>query len=104
MGFQVVQPEAGIHGPRGSTSSILRLTISEVTEGASYRDVLPSLNAYYDIGGGHRIRFAAAKVMARPRMDEMRANLTPGFNSSVCGGQSAVRSRPNRQSVVGEWR
>lgn len=61
-------------------------TITEVTEGDSYWDFLPSLNAYYDFGGGHRLRFAAAKVLARPRMDEMRANLTPGFNSSICGG------------------
>lgn len=61
-------------------------TISEVTEGDSYWDILPSLNAYYDFGGGHRLRFAAAKVLARPRMDEMRANLTPGFNSGICSG------------------
>ena len=61
-------------------------TIETVTEGDSYWDILPSLNAFYDFGGGHRLRFAAAKVLARPRMDEMRANLTPGFNSSVCGG------------------
>ncbi len=61
-------------------------TIDTVTEGDSYWDILPSLNAFYDFGGGHRLRFAAAKVLARPRMDEMRANLTPGFNSSICGG------------------
>lgn len=58
-----------------------------VTEGDSYTDVLPSLNLIYDLGGGHRLRFAAAKTMARPRMDEMRANVTPGFNSLVCTGQ-----------------
>jgi len=61
-------------------------TIESVKEGDSYWDILPSLNAYYDFGGGHRLRFAAAKVLARPRMDEMRANLTPGFNSGICGG------------------
>lgn len=61
-------------------------SISSVTESDSYWDFLPSLNAYYDFGGGHRLRFAAAKVLARPRMDEMRANLTPGFNGSICGG------------------
>ena len=101
MGFQVV------HQKQKSTGSRINFidtpaTISEVTEGASYWDFLPSLNAYYDIGGGHRIRFAASKVLARPRMDEMRANLTPGFNSSVCGGSPPMRSRPNRQSMVGE--
>ena len=64
--------------------------ISPVTEGASYWDILPSLNAYYDFGGGHRLRFAASKVMARPRMDEMRSNLTPSFNNNPCSGQTCV--------------
>ncbi|MFN3352135.1 MAG: TonB-dependent receptor [Brevundimonas sp.] len=61
-----------------------------ITEGDSYVDTLPSLNVIYDLGGGHRLRFAAAKTMARPRMDEMRANVTPGFNSLVCSGQTCV--------------
>ncbi|WP_298745251.1 TonB-dependent receptor [uncultured Brevundimonas sp.] len=63
------------------------ITPMSITEGADYTDVLPSLNMIYDLGGGHRIRFAAAKTMARPRMDEMRANVTPGFNAMVCSGQ-----------------
>ena len=81
----------GVRQKQSSTGSRINFTanppiITEVTEGDSYWDVLPSLNAYYDFGGGHRLRFAAAKVLARPRMDEMRANLTPSFNSGVCGG------------------
>ena len=58
-----------------------------VTKGADYIDILPSLNLIYDLGGGQRLRFAASRTMARPRMDEMRANVTPGFNSLVCSGQ-----------------
>ncbi len=52
-----------------------------------YTDVLPSLNMIYDLGGGQRLRFALSKTMARPRMDDMRANVTPSFNSLVCSGQ-----------------
>jgi iron complex outermembrane recepter protein len=55
--------------------------------GAQYTDVLPSLNLIWELGGGHRLRFAASKTMARPRMDELRANVTPGFNALVCSGQ-----------------
>lgn len=58
-----------------------------VTDGAKYLDILPSLNLIYDLGGGQRVRFAASRTMARPRMDEMRANISPGFNSLVCSGQ-----------------
>ncbi|MDR6625797.1 TonB-dependent receptor [Caulobacter segnis] len=52
-----------------------------------YTDVLPSMNLIYDLGGGHRLRFALSKTMARPRMDDMRANVTPGFNGLVCSSQ-----------------
>lgn len=58
-----------------------------VTRGDDYIDVLPSLNLIYDLGDGHRLRFAASKTMARPRMDDLRANVTPGFNALVCTGQ-----------------
>lgn len=85
MGFQVVNQKQESTGSRINFIDT-PATIEMVKEGTSYWDFLPSLNAYYDIGGGHRIRFAASKVLARPRMDDMRANLTPGFNSSVCGG------------------
>ncbi|MDV3256737.1 MAG: TonB-dependent receptor [Sphingomonas sp.] len=80
-----------VHQKQESTGQRINFTltpteITSVTEGDSYWDILPSLNAYYDFGGGHRLRFAAAKVLARPRMDEMRANLVPGFNTNPCGG------------------
>lgn len=52
----------------------------QLHDGAKYTDVLPSLNLAYDLGDGHRIRLSASKTMARPRMDELRANRTPGFN------------------------
>ena len=66
------------------------ITPMSITEGEDYTDILPSLNMIYDLGGGHRIRFAASKTMARPRMDEMRANVTPGFNALVCSGQPCL--------------
>ncbi|WP_428155034.1 TonB-dependent receptor [Brevundimonas sp.] len=60
---------------------------TSVTKGDDYIDVLPSLNLIYDLGGGHRIRFAASKTMARPRMDDLRANVTPGFDALICSQQ-----------------
>ena len=84
VGLQVVHANQNSSGQRIDTS-ILPIQIFPVKQGKSYTDVLPSLNSYVDLGGGHRIRFAAAKVLARPRMDEMRANLTPSF-SNPCGG------------------
>lgn len=57
------------------------------TDGDDYTNVLPSVNLIYDLGGGHRIRAAASKTLARPRMDEMRANVTPSFNTFACQDQ-----------------
>ena len=88
-----------VHQKQESRGSRINFTadppeVTAVTEGDSYWDILPSLNAYYDFGGGHRLRFAAAKVMARPRMDEMRANLTPSFNTNPCGGGGCSADEP----------
>jgi iron complex outermembrane receptor protein len=76
-------------------------TLTNVKEGDSYTDFLPSLNAYYDFGGGHRLRFAMAKVLARPRMDEMRANLVPGFDTNPCANTPTGSCNPG--DVVKPW-
>lgn len=76
VGFQAVYQE------QESTGSIIQgspIAPISVTRGADYVDLLPSLNIIYDFGDGHRMRFGAAYTMARPRMDEMRANITPSF-------------------------
>jgi len=89
IGVQAVHSKQRSSGQRidiGNTP----ITIGEISDGKSYWDVLPSLNAYYDFGGGHRLRFAAAKVMARPRMDEMRANLTPSFANPCLSGEPCI--------------
>ena len=85
VGVQVVQQKQkssglrinGLDGP---------LQLSDVSVTKKYTDFLPSLNLSYDLDRHNKLRFAAAKVMARPRMDDMRANLVPGFNGSICAG------------------
>lgn len=84
IGVQVVNQR------QESTGSAINRTqtpteVTEITRRASYTDILPSMNLIYDLGGGHNLRFAAARQMARPRMDEMRANFLPSF-SNPCGG------------------
>lgn len=78
-----------IHQSQQSSGSAINATltprvVSPVNVSKSYWDILPSLNLVYDLGGGHQIRLAAAKVMARPRMDEMRASFIPSFPRSPC--------------------
>ncbi|MBL7395868.1 outer membrane beta-barrel protein, partial [Escherichia coli] len=85
VGVQVVEQFQSSSGLR-INQTLTPIALSQVFETAHYTDVLPSANLIYDLGGGHRIRLAASKVLARPRMDDMRANFTPSFNVNPCGG------------------
>ncbi len=53
-------------------------TLKQVDAGKSYNDVLPALNLSLEVLDDQFVRLAAGKTMARPRMDEMRANITAG--------------------------
>jgi iron complex outermembrane recepter protein len=83
IGVQVIRQKQNSSGLR-INDKVSPIEIVNVDEGATYTDVLPSLNLFYDLDRHNRIRLALAKVMARPRMDDMRANLVPSFNGSVC--------------------
>lgn len=83
IGVQVVRQKQESSGLRINTT-VSPIQLLDVTDGAKYTDVLPSLNLFYDINSHNRIRFAAAKVMARPRMDDLRANLVPSYNGGLC--------------------
>jgi iron complex outermembrane receptor protein len=85
LGFQVVRQKQESTGLRiFDPGEGLPIQLQDTTAGASYTDVLPSVNLYYDLDRHNRLRLALAKVMARPRMDDMRANMVPGFNGSIC--------------------
>ena len=83
IGVQVVRQKQELSGLRINTA-VNPIQLIHVDQSDSYTDVLPSLNLYYDVDRHSRIRLALAKVLARPRMDDMRANLVPGFNGNVC--------------------
>jgi len=101
VGVQVVQQKQRSTGLRiNFPGDGLPVQLVEVEEGAKYTNVLPSLNLYYDLDQHNRIRFAAAKVMARPRMDDMRANLTPFFSGSVCENIDPATGTPCGPGVV----
>ncbi len=83
VGVQVVNQFQASSGLR-INQTLTPIALSQVFQTTEYTDVLPSANLIYDLGGGHRFRLAASKVLARPRMDDMRANFTPGFNTNPC--------------------
>lgn len=83
IGVQVINQRQQSSGS-AINRTLTPLVVTPVNVSAQYTDILPSLNLIYDLGGGHRLRLAAAKVMARPRMDEMRASFIPNFPRSPC--------------------
>lgn len=50
--------------------------------GTTYDDVLPSLNLVADFGDGWMARFGAAKTLARPRIDDLRASRSAGVDQT----------------------
>jgi iron complex outermembrane receptor protein len=70
VGVQYVKTRQSSTGFNVNSAAFL----DPVTRGTSYNDVLPSLNLVFDFGGGWISRFGAAKTLARPRIDDMRAS------------------------------
>jgi iron complex outermembrane receptor protein len=63
-------------------------SVTPVTGGASYTDYLPSLNLAFELVPELYARFGAAKAMARPRMDDMRAGADQPQLTAVSLGSS----------------
>jgi iron complex outermembrane receptor protein len=91
VGIQIVQQEQESTGanirPEAGGGPLVPVSI---TGGADYTDILPSLNIGYDLGDGHRIRFAAAYTVARPRMEDLRANVIPSLNNPGTGANTPL--------------
>jgi iron complex outermembrane receptor protein len=77
-GLQMIDVDQSSNG-FAATSQINGVS-SPVSGGVEYRDFLPSLNLIFELSPSDVLRFAAARVQARPRMDQMRASRTYGFN------------------------
>ncbi|WDF74497.1 TonB-dependent receptor [Novosphingobium sp. KACC 22771] len=54
-----------------------------VSGGANYARVLPSVNLNFDLGSGHTVRFAASKVISRPRIDYLNPGSSVKFRNNV---------------------
>lgn len=57
----------------------------EQTVEYSYEDFLPSLNLGLEVANNTFLRFAAARTVTRPRLDQLAANQSFDVNSLVCG-------------------
>ncbi len=97
-GLQIVnadQQSTGFNVDRTTCTGNTAATCPGATvgRGTSYTDALPSLNVGFDLGGDQVVRLAAAKVLSRPNMGDMRASL--GFSLNNSGTQILTGSGGN---------
>jgi iron complex outermembrane recepter protein len=56
---------------------------STVTSGTKYTDILPSMNLAFDIGRDQTVRFAMAREVARPNLNDMRGSLNFSVDTNL---------------------
>lgn len=86
FGAQVVHTKQNTTGNKVDLATCTGITAatcpsSVLADGTSYTDVLPSLNVSFDLGRDQFLRFGAAKVLARPNLDDMRASSAFGVKT-----------------------
>ena len=80
FGFQVVNTDQSSTARGRSNSSA---TLVTKTEGKEYTEVLPSLNLAVSFENDSKLRFALARTLSRPRMDQMNAAFSYSYDGSV---------------------
>ena len=93
VGFQVAMVDQSSSGFAATGGGAGTRSVA-VTGGDTYSEFLPSANLIFEIGDQRFLRLAAARTQARPRMDEMRASRTFGFNNALNVPGATVNSSP----------
>lgn len=86
VGAQVVSVDQFSNGQGASGSPVA--TVTDLSDGVRYTYVLPNLNIVARLNNGFTVRFGAARQMARPRLDQMRASMVFGYNPSLAGNNN----------------
>lgn len=80
FGVQVVNTDQSSTARGRSNTSA---TLVTKTEGTDYTEVLPSLNLALAFENDSKLRFALARTLSRPRMDQMNAAFSYSYDGSV---------------------
>lgn len=77
VGFRLINVDQSSKGySRNGSTNQLNL----VSDGAKYTDFAPSLNLNFEVARQTYVRFSVARQLARPRMIDMRAGQSYGFD------------------------
>lgn len=99
VGFRVIHADQSSKGLSANGN-----TVTAVEDGDTYTQFAPSMNLNFEVTDRSVVRFSLARQIARPRMYDMRASRTWGYNTtnasstninqspwSGSGGNSALR-------------
>ncbi|MDP1899589.1 MAG: TonB-dependent receptor [Rubrivivax sp.] len=106
VGLQIVatdQSSTAYNVDRTTCASDVVCPAASNTAGATYTDFLPSLNLVSDFGASGTVRFAVARVMARPKVDDMRASSSFSYDATkglLTGGGGNPELKPFRANAV----
>lgn len=101
LGFQHIRTDQDSDGFSVANGNAAGAT--PFSGGASYSDTLPSLNLNFTFPHEQVLRFGAAKQMARPRLDQMRANNNYNIDPATLrwgGGGGNPELEPWRATAV----
>ncbi len=90
IGTQIVftdQSSSGFNSPGG-----IGAVRTPTTSGDNYAHFLPSLALNFDIAENMKIRFGAARTLARPRMDQLNASSNASISNSLQGPLRSIFS------------
>ncbi len=79
IGLQYVDIDQSSTGYSTVENSEAYVVATPVSDGASYSNILPTLNLSFEVAEDQYIRTALGKVQSRPRMDNMRPNARATF-------------------------
>ncbi|MBD3584582.1 TonB-dependent receptor [Salinimonas sp. HHU 13199] len=80
VGLQIVHADQQSTGFATTSDSLGFVEATPVSGGTDYTDMLPTLNLSAEIAEGQFVRLGLAKVLTRPRMDDMRPNSQVTFS------------------------
>jgi iron complex outermembrane recepter protein len=87
VGLQIVNTDQASNSRYFDNSQPAGQEVRPFSDGKKYTDVLPALNLVFQLQNDQTVRFAAARQMARPRVDQLRSSLEFGIsNEGVPGG------------------
>ena len=89
MGFQVVHTEQSSDGTVASGDPAVPVPRSD---GDAYTYVLPSANLAFEVADNLFVRLGAARELARPRMDQMRASINIDYNQGLAASTNINQS------------